>query len=38
MALVSGQEFCSFEELAESVKKWEKNNFRDLVHQELTEY
>ena len=26
MALVSGQEFCSFE-VSESVKKWEKKNF-----------
>ena len=30
MALVSGQEFCSFEEVSESVKKWEKENFVTL--------
>ena len=30
MALVSGQEFSSFEELSESVKKWEKKNFVTL--------
>ena len=30
MALVSGQEFCSFEEVSESVKKWEKKNFVTL--------
>ena len=30
MALVSGQEFHSFEELSEGVKNWEKKNFVTL--------
>ena len=30
MALVSGQEFYSFEELSEGVKNWEKKNFVTL--------
>ena len=30
MVLVSGQEFCSFEEVSESVKEWEKKNFVTL--------
>ena len=41
MALVSGQEFYSFEEVSENVKKWKKKKFCDLVysvHQELSKY
>ena len=30
MALVSGQEFSSFEELSENVQKWERKNFVTL--------
>ena len=30
MAIVSGQEFCSFEEVSESIKSWEKENFVTL--------
>ena len=30
MALVSGQEFCLFEELCKTIKEWEKKNFVTL--------
>ena len=35
MALVSGQEFGSFEELCKSIQEWEKKNFVTLYTMEL---